>query len=164
MSVSEKILAGLSTVCLLYLALQSLLITMNFSGAIYGGDIAAFAVIILGILATAVCLVTSYRQILRPRPVLVWAALGLQIIFTTLVFAITYTLFQDNEVSSFYNAMRDSALDQNLQTPSGISAKDLFPPAEDLFSLPTFLLSYVTIAALMAIPIFRSIIYPRLSS
>ena len=164
MTVSEKILAGLSAVCLLYLALQSLLITMNFAGAIYGGDIAAFAVIFLGILTTAVCLVTSYRQILRPRPVLVLSALGLQIIFTTLFFTLTYALFQNEEVASFYNAIRDAALVENIEASPGITADDYFPSIDESLSASAFFRTYATIFALMAIPVVRSVVYPRLSS
>jgi len=137
---------------------------MNFAGAIYGGDIAAFALIILGILTTSVCLVTSYRQILRPRPVLVWSALGLQIIFTTLFFTLTYALFQDEEVASFYNSNRDAALAENVEIPPDLTADDLFPSIEESLSASAFLITYVTIFALMTIPVVRSVIYPRLSS
>lgn len=84
MTITTKILAGLSAICLLLLALQSLFVTMELSSFIYSGDIAALAVIGFGILTTAVCLMTSYRQVLRPRPVLVWSSLGLQIVFTSL--------------------------------------------------------------------------------
>lgn len=137
---------------------------MNFAGVIYNGDIAALAVIALGILTTAVCFVTSYRQIRRPRPALVWSCLGLQLLFTTLIFALIYVFYQDEETSSFYNAIREAALAKELETPTSVNMDEVFPSIEDLLSVPTLLLSYAYIAIFMALPTFRNIIHPRLSS
>ena len=164
MSLTEKILAGVSAICLLFLGLQSLLISMNMAETIDISSIAVLAVFGLGVLTTATTLVASYRQIPRPRPVLVWCVLGLQIVFTSLLFASFYVLIQDEEYLATYNMMRESAIAGTDQAAPGYDVDDVFPPIHEMISLTKVILSYLYVAVLMVIPVVRSIIYPRRSS